>query len=323
MDFNLTIPDHARIMFGESWRDAAQQKQSRLRPYFANIHTGCTGNSITVDIDGIVEGADVTGQRYKQVEINDTPSLIRHIFPREYQEATHMSRWDPNSIAPLVSPAGNQTKKHSSAYGRFLDRLYLAQILGNGAQSTSNDPTPQTIALPNSQKIAKDYVSSGSAVESSLTVDKLIHAKTILEEAETWNDDKAADGVNLVCAINAKVQAALLRSVESGIGAKLMSSDYAKPVIDENGYIREFLGIKFIRTELVSTVVDSDDKVALCPLWVSDCVDLAFWEDITITIDRLPTRSQALQFLSQARIGCSRIYDTGVIQIACRTGAHP
>lgn len=321
MNFDLTIPDHARIMFGTSWRDAAQQRTSRLRAFFSNIHTGCTGNSITVDVDGTVEGADVTGQRYKNVEIQDTPSLIRHIFPRDYQEATHMSRWDANMIAPLVSPAGNQTKKHSAAYGRFVDRLILANILGNAAQSNSNDPVPQPIALPSSQRIAKDFVSSGSPAESSLTVDKLIRAKEILEEAETWNDDKAASGESLVMAINAKTQSALLRSVESGIGARLMSSDYAKPVIDDKGYIREFLGIKFIRTELVSTVVDSDDLVALCPLWVSDCVDLAFWEDMSVTIDRLPTKSQAIQFLSQARLGCSRIYDEGVVQIACRTGA--
>lgn len=321
MNFNLEVPNHARIMFGESWRMAAQQKQSRLRPYFKNIHTGCTGNSITVDVDGTEEGADVTGQRYKDVDINDGVSLIRHIFPREYQHPTHISRWDPNMIAPLVSPAGNQTQKHSSAYGRFVDRLILSQILGNGAQSTSGDSTPTPIALPNAQKIAKDYVSSGSPAESGMTVDKLIHAKMLLEEAETYNDDKAADGVNLVCAVNAKAQASLLRSVESGIGAKLMSSDYAKPVIDENGYIREFLGIKFIRTELVSTVTDSDDRVALCPLWVSDCVDLAFWEDINVTIDRLPHKSNALQFLAQARLGCSRIDDEGVVQIACRTHA--
>jgi hypothetical protein len=321
MDYNLTIPEHARIMFAESWRDAAQQKQSRLRPYFANIHTGCTGNSIVIDVDGVVEGADVTGQRFKNVEITDAPSLIRHIYPREYQEGTHISRWDPNSLAPLVSPAGNQTKKHTAAYGRFVDRLILSQVLGNASQATSNDPTPTVVALPAGQKIAKDYVSSGSATESSMTVDKLIRAKEILEEAETWNDDKAADGNNIVIAINAKVQSAILRSVESGIGAKLMSSDYAKPVIDDKGYIREFLGIKFIRTELVSTVTDGDDKVALCPLWVSDCVDLAFWEDVSITMDRLPTKSQAMQFLSQARLGVSRIYDEGVVQIACRTGA--
>jgi len=320
MNYDLTIPDHARTMFGTSWLDAAQQKVSRLRPYL-NVRTGCTGNSIVVDIDGIIEGSDVTGQRYKNVEINDTQSLIRYIYPKEYQEASHMSRWDPSTIAPLVSPAGQQTKKHSAAFGRFVDRLVLSQILGDASQATSNNPTPQVIALPNGQKIAKDFVSSGSAAESGLTVDKIIRAKEILEENEHWNDDKAADGVTLCMAINAKTQSSLLRSVESSLGARLMSSDYAKPVIDENGYIREFLGIKFIRTELVSTITDADDRVALCPLWVSDAVELAFWEDMSITIDRLPTKSQAIQFLSQARLGCARIYDEGVVQIACRTGA--
>ena len=255
------------------------------------------------------------------MDINDTQSLIRHIYPREYQEATHQSRWDANSIAALVSPAGNQTKKHAAAYGRFVDRLILQMILGDASQASSSNPTPQVIALPDGQKIAKDFVSSGSPAESGLTVDKIIRAKEILEESETWNDDKAADGVSLCMAINAKAQSSLLRSVESSLGSKLMSNEYAKPVIDENGYIREFLGIKFIRTELVSTVTDADDRVALCPLWVSDCVDLAFWEDMSVTIDRLPHKSQAIQFLSQARLGVSRIYDEGVVQIACRTGA--
>jgi hypothetical protein len=320
MNYDLTIPDHARIMFGTSWRDAAQQKQSRLRQYFST-QTGCTGNSITVDVQGTMEGEDVTGQRYKEVAINDTTSAIRYIYPGEYQLATHISKWDPNTIAPLVSPAGKQTGVHSAAYGRYVDNLILTQLLGNASEATAGSASPSTVVLPAGQKIAKDFVSSGSAAESNMTVDKLIQAKQLLMAAETWNDDKAAMGAKLCIAINASNEAALLRSVESGLGAKLFSRDYAPPVISGDGRITDFLGIHFIRTELVDTVTDGDDIVALCPLWVSDCVELAFWEDMTVSIDRLPQRSNALQFLSQARLGCSRIIDEGVIQIAARLRA--
>lgn len=321
MSNDLIIPDAARIMFGTSWREELQQKQSRLRPLFANVHTGCTGNSITVDILAKSDGEDVTGQRFKNVEINEVNNGIRYIYPIEYQHPTHISKWDPNTIAPLVNPAGSQTKIHSMAYGRFCDRHYLQQILGNASEGASGGGQPTTVALPASQKIAKDFVSSGSATESSLTVDKLIEAVRILSEAEAWNDDLQAMGVKLCIATNAKTNAALLRSVESGLGAKLMSRDYMPPTLDDQGRIASFLGIHFVRTEFVSTVTDGDDKVALLPLWASNAVDIAFWEDSTTTIDRLPSKSNALQFLTQARIGCARIYDEGVIQLACRTGA--
>lgn len=312
MSDNLIIPDHARIMFANSWTERAQQKQSRLRN-LVTVRTGRTGNSSTIDIGGIVEGEDVTGQRFKEVAINESSTTQRWIYPSEYQLGTHESRWDANSIAPLVAPSGKQTMEHGAAYGRFTDRLLLAQILGNAVETNTGSTTPSTVALPAAQKVARDYVHTGSVIDSNLTVAKLIRALEIIETNEIYGQEQMEMGAKVCIATNSSANKALLRSVESSLGSKLMSKDFMPPTLDSNGFISQFLGINFMRTELVTVT----STVAFLPLWVSTEVYLDFWEDMTMSIDKLPTRSNALQFLTQARLGATRKDDRGIVQISC------
>lgn len=317
MSQDLIVPDHARTMFGNSFRQAVEQKTSRLRN-LVTVKTGCTGDSYTVDIEAeATAGEDVTGQRYKDVEIVDIKSGIRHVLPREYQKPTHESKWDPNSIAPLVSGAGRHTLLHQTAFGKFCDTLLLTNILGTVLETDATTGTPTARALPASQKIAKDFVYEGSPTDGDLTIEKLLRALQLLEENEVWGADQMEAGMKICIATNSRANKDLLRSVNSGLAAKLLSKDFMPPTLDANGHISQFLGINFVRTELVAKQTVSGVNCAILPLWVSSCVEMGFWSDLSVTIDRLPQKSNALQFLSQARIGAARIEDKGVVQITC------
>jgi hypothetical protein len=92
-----------------------------------------------------------------------------------------------------------------------------------------------------------------------------------------------------------------------------MSKDFMPPTLDANGFISQFLGIHFMRTELVPVT----SSVAFLPLWVSTEVYLDFWEDMTMSLDKLPQRSNALQCLTQAKLGATRKDDRGIVQISC------
>lgn len=315
----LLVPDSARIMFGKTWRDALQQKMSRLRN-LCTVETGCTGNSATVDIFGKSEGSDSTGQRFKKVVLGEIPTAIRHIFPREYHHPTGESKWDANTIAPLVAPTGKHSSAHVAAFNRFCDRLILQQLLGDASETLTGGSSPSSVALPADQKIAKDFVSTGSAVDSGLTVDKLLEAISRFEENEVWGQDVEEMGGKLCIATNAKTNKTLLRQIESGLGSKLMSKDYMAPTLDSRGNIKEFLGIQFVRTELVATGTDGGDTVAYCPMWVSTAMQFNVWADMQHTIDIRADLSNALQFLTQARIGAARIEEPGVVQIAAVIG---
>jgi hypothetical protein len=314
---NLIVPDSARIMFGTSWREALAQKESRLRP-MVQVRTGCTGNSSTVDIFGKIEMNDVTGQRYRKPIVSDVPTSIRYIYPRELQGETFESRWDQNTVAPLVAPSGKHASAHSQAYNREIDRIILRGLLGDAAEVLVSGGQPTIVALPNSQKIAKDYVASGTAATSGLTIAKLLRALQLLEEAEVYGQDQMESGARLCIATTSAVNKSLLAQVDSTLGSKLMSRDFVpNPVIDASGHIKEFLGITFKRTELVEKVADGGNTVALVPLWCSTSYELDIWEDLTTSIDVRPDLSNALQFLSQAKAGGARIEDDGVVQIAC------
>lgn len=315
----LTVPDAARTMFATSWREAIGQKESRLKS-MCQVVTGCTGESVTVDIFGSLEMEDVTGQRYKKVNVTDVATAQRFIYPRQLQTPSHESRWDANGVAPLVAPSGKHAKEHANAYNRKTDTIILETLLGDAAEVLVSGGMPSIIALPNSQKIAKDFVDSGTAVTSGLTIDKLIRALEILEEAEIWGQDQMESGARLCIATNSKANKSLLRQINSSLGSKLMSKDFMPPVLDGNGHIKEFLGIYFKRTELVKKINDGTNTVALLPMWCSTSYQFNIWEDITTSIDTRPDLSNALQFLSQAKVGGARIEDEGVVQIAVAQG---
>jgi hypothetical protein len=195
--------------------------------------------------------------------------------------------------------------------------VILAAMLGTNYTGATG---VTAATLSGNQLIAKDYVASGSAADSEITVAKLIRAKRRLEENEVWSDDMREAGAGIHIATNARMEEALLNDANASSGSRLFSKDYMPPVLDAEGKIRSFLGIQFHRTELVNVnnATDGDgDPICYAPLWVSTYMQFDLWGNWTVTIDRRPDLSNATQILSQFACGATRLQEEAVVKIAC------
>jgi hypothetical protein len=312
MPADTTVPTHFTTQFDTNWRSLAEQKVSRLRSR-GLVDTGCTGERRTHNQVGSVTAEETTGDRYRKVVLTDLPTSLRSVFPRQFQTPTGESRWDERGLLPTVAPHGKHTMAHAAAFGRRCDEVFIAALSGD-AQTGKYGITP--VPLPSSQKIDKGYVPSGSLSDSSLTVPKLLQAISQLEEAEAYGQDQMENGVRLSIAASSKMLKALRLDANTFNGSRMFSKDILPPVLDEKGHIKEFLGLDFVRTELLP--FDVDPTIQYAYVWTTDAIQFDVWEEMSVTIDRRADLSNAVQFLSQFSIGAGRLEETKVIQIACK-----
>lgn len=309
---SLTIVDHFRQTFSDTFRDTVQQKQSRMRD-LAVVKTGLTGVAQQINHVMPIDMEETTGQRYKDTALRDLETAMRWYHPRDFQAATGESRWDPKGLAPTVMPGGKHVQAHVAAYNRKVDQVFLDGLFGVSYQGKTGS-TQQAIT----QTVATDYVPLGaSQVDAGLTIGKIVEAIRILKAAEAWNEDVMAMGIKLCGVINSYNETRLLQLANASSSDRLFSKDYGPPVLDDNGNLKTWLGVTWKRIETLPTATVSNDSITKLAIFTSDAVELGFWEDITTTIDRLPSKSNATQFLSQAQIGSGRTEEEKVVQINC------
>lgn len=316
MSANLIVPDHFTTQFDTNWQMLAQQKQARLAQ-MVMLNTGCTGEARTHNQVGTVAAMETTGTRYAQIPLNDLPTAKRWVRPQQFSIPTAEDKWDEKGLLPTIAPRGKHTMAHAAEYGRQLDDCVISSLGGTaytGAQGVT------ATALPSGQKVAKDYVVSGSAADSSLKVSKVIRALEILADNDVIDDDELAEDQELFGVMTPAMEQFLRNQVNTASGdARLFSKDYAPPVLDERGRIKRFLGINWKVSTRSGLVDTSDVSIHYAYVWVRSGVCVDVWEGMSTTIDRLPQNNNSVLFLSQFSHGGTRLEEEKVVQIACET----
>lgn len=316
MSANLIVPNHFTTQFDTNWQMLAQQRQARLASMVV-LETGCTGEAKTHNQVGSIESTETTGTRYAQIPLTDLPTAKRWIRPRQFSAHTAEDKWDELGLLPTIAPRGKHTMAHAAAYGRDMDDLIIEALGGTAyTGATGVDAT----VLPSGQKVAKDYVATGSATDSSLTVAKIINALEILANNDVIDDDELDSDQQLFGIMSPKLEAYLRYLVNTNSGdARLFSKDYAPPVMDERGRIKRFLGINWKVSTRPGLIDTSDVSIHYAYVWTRTGVQLDVWQGIQTTIDRLPQNNNAVLFLSQYSMGSTRLEEEKVVQIACET----
>jgi len=313
MSASLIVPDHFTTQFDANWKMLAQQMTSRLRSR-VQVDTSCTGEAKTHNQVGTVSSENVTGQRYKKVNLLDLPTEKRWIRPQEFQTPTGESKWDENALLPTIAPRGKHTMAHGAAYGRDVDdRIILA--LGGTAYTGAAGTT--AVVLPAGQKVAEDYAFGGGGSATCLGINKILRGLRKLQDNEAWTDEIMAAGFTLNGIMSPVMEEALRVDANSATGSRLFDRDVAPPVLDEHGRIRRFLGIDWTVSSRSGLVSTTDATVGYAYLWVSDSIQLDIWGDLSTSVDRRPDLSNAVQFLSQYKLEATRLKEEKVIQIAC------
>jgi hypothetical protein len=290
------IPEFFPTEFGTNWDHACQQKISKIR------------DVVMVDT---VRGKEKTGNRLGPVEmtkvivragdtnITDTPLEKRWLRPYPHEKADLLDEWDSEFLGEVALPQSETLQSHAMAYGRALDRVILEAATGTAYNGeTGTNP----IVLPAGQKVAVNYVETGSPANSGLTIAKLRAAKFILDDNDVDDDDTRT------IAVSAKQLQDLLKTTE------VTSADYNTVRALVAGQVDTFLGFKFRRVS--KNLLATSSTTRFCVAIARSGIRLAD-AGRKVHVDVRADKSHALQLRTVASIGAARWDEKKVVEIAC------
>jgi hypothetical protein len=292
----VQIPEHYTTQFDANWRHLVQQKNSRLREYV----TLDSINGKEKSYNQLSEAAmQLITSRSGETRITDQATAKRWIRPKAYDTAKLFDEFDEQLLGEVVLPTSPVVQSHAAAYARTADQVII-EALGGSAYTGETGVTPTS--LPSAQKVAVNYVESGSPANSGLTIGKLRAAKYILDSSEVDEEEER------IIAVSAKQLQDLLRTTE------ITSADYnsVKALVD--GSVNTFMGFKFRKTQLLPLTVSSD--VRMTYVYVKSGIVLAE-RGLKTHMDVRTDLSHSLQIRSVASLGAARLEEKKVVEIAC------
>jgi hypothetical protein len=271
-----------------------QQKGSRLRPY-VRVETQ-NAEFDFYDRIGATSAQEVTG-RHQDTPLINVPHDRRRVSLRDFDWAELIDRQD--RIRMLIDPTSPYSQNASFALGRKMDEIILEAAFGTVFTGKTGS---SSVTFPAGQQIAVNYVESGSATNSGLTVGKLRAAKETLDAAE--NDP--SDPRYIIC--TAKQITDLLRTTE------VTSSDFNSVKALVQGDVNTFMGFEFVRTELVNA--DSSGYRRVLAYCKSGLL-MAVGQDVNVDIGPRRDKRNSTQVYCSASFGAVRMEEEKVLEIKC------
>lgn len=210
-----------------------------------------------------------------------------------------------DKLRMIIDPKSGYAQAQAYALGRKMDDAIIAAALGTAYTGKAGGGTASfgggnSIA---SGTVAVDYVESGGATSSNLTIGKLRRALYMLEA----ND--AIDPMEPVTVVaHPSQKQALLRTTE------VTNSDYNAVKALVNGEINTFLGFSFVWTTRVTTDASGYRQVLVYP---KSGILLGVADNLNVRIDPRPDKRYSYQVYSTATFGATRLWEERVVKILC------
>ena len=271
-----------------------QQKGSRLRPY-VRVETQ-NAEFDFYDRIGATSAQEVTG-RHQDTPLVNVPHDRRRVSLRDFDWAELIDR--PDRIRLLIDPTSPYSQNASYALGRKMDEIILEAMFNSVSTGKTGS---STVTFPAAQQIAVNFVESGSAANSGLTIGKLRKDKQMLDASET----DPADPRYIV--VTAKQVTDLLQTTE------ITSADFNSVKALVQGDVNTFMGFEFVRTELVNTDASSHRRV---PCFTKSGMLLAVGQDVNVDIGPRRDKRNSNQVYCSASFGSVRMNEEKVIEIKC------
>jgi len=264
----------------------SQQMGSLLRD--AVTTESVVGEKAFYDQVGSV-AAQLRTTRHADTPLIDTPHSRRMLSLADYEYADLIDSQD--KVRLLADPTSTYARAAASAMGRSLDDVVIAAAIGVAKTGKTGSTD---VSLPSGQKVAH-----GSA---SLTIAKLLSAKQILDESSV---DPSIQRY-LVCA---PAQISTLLGT-----TQVTSSDFNTVKALATGQVDSFMGFKFITSNRLT--LDSDGNRAVIA-FAQEGIKLGIGKEPTARIDERADKSYAVQVYYCQTLGCVRMQEEMVVEIAC------
>ena len=300
-----TISDNYQIKYSEKWGSYLQQEASRLEKY-VTVETGLSGRMVAYDQYGLLEFEEKNG-RMRPTGLSEAPTSRRVLFPRLFSKAVGFDEFDAKQLANIDLPVSKTVEGLRAEAGRQMDRVMLDAFLGTcytGEHGTVG------VDFAADRVVPINYVESGSAAASNLTVAKLRRALDMLMQSEAWSEDRRAYGDELVLACSGSQISALLRSQE------VTSYDFNTVRALAEGRVDSFLGFRIIRTELLP--IDADSGQRTCLAWVKSKAQFGIWDDFRVKISVRDDLEETLQVRAKFACGATRLQEEAFVKILCK-----
>jgi hypothetical protein len=271
-----------------------QQKQSRLERTV--IKETQHSERDFYDRIGPVE-ARKNDTRHGDTEYDETPHTRRAVTLDDYFWADLIDNKD--KLRMLADPTSSYVQNGVNALNRAKDRVIITSMFGT-AYSGKTGATANTFAA--ASEVAVNYVEAGAVTNSNLTIAKLRRAKFILTASEAVDD-----GEELFAAVTTSQLDSLLRTTE------VTSADYNSVKALVNGTVDQFMGFKFIRTELMPKTA----AIRECAFYPRSAVTFASAEELVIKVDELPTKHYNVQVYVRGNYGAVRMWEEKVVRVKC------
>lgn len=226
---NLEIPAWFKDQFDTSWQHVVQQRESRLKEYA--VSRPFAGKRKAFNQLGEAEWREVTTRNGK-TEPTDTNKYKRWLGKKLYDWVIWEDEFDQELLAEIAAPNSAQVEAAGFKWNRLIDYQMALAALGTAYEGETGT---DAVTLPAGQQIAVNYVESGAAANSGLTLGKLRKANSIFGVNEADEDEPR------VMVVTQNQLDDLLRITE----VNSIDHNSVKALVD--GKVDTFMGFKFKR----------------------------------------------------------------------------
>lgn len=288
---SFQIPTNFVEQYSANLQHLTQQQGSRLR------------NAVRVEVQrGKTAYYDQIGQQTASVRttrgadtiLNDTPHARRSVTLQDYQVADLID--DQDKLRMIVDPTSSYAQAQAMAMMRAMDDVIITAATGTAYTGVTGG-TAQALTL----SVAKNYVESGAAANSGLTLGKLRRAKFLLDSGDV------DPSIPRFIAVTPKQIQDLLQIDE------VTSQDYNVIRALVAGEVNTYMGFTFIVSNRLALA--GTDRT--CFAWAMDGLLLSLAKDITVRIDERPDKAYATQVYAEMSLGATRMEEEKVVSITC------
>lgn len=287
--------NHYVKKFDDDIKEACQQRKSRLEGTVLSDYS-VVGTSKSFDTVGTSE-AQLVSARNQDIQYSNVALGRRWIDLSDYDWAEYLDSFDKLKL--LNDPTNKFTAAGLNAMNRAKDRVIVAAIFGSARETTIAGATETStmVALGSGQKIV-----NGGA---NITMAKIRTGLEIMNIAEAGSVEEGGERYFLYSSNQlTKLMA----------DTTITSADYNTLKALQNYQVDTFMGMKWIRTELLP----KSGNIRSCAIYAKEGIALGVGADIKTNVtQRTDKRGQPWQVYVLQSLGAVRGKDNCVVQIDC------
>lgn len=299
-----TIPNHYPTAYATEWGLKAQTSKSRLEGFVTpESYQGERFKLPLVDADSDPE--EIT-ERAGETIISDVTTENRWIATKGWQKAHLQDAWDDDLLGQISGPQSFLIPTMMNTFKRLKDKRILYTLTAPAVIGKDGDSTQ---VFDSNQVVDVNYVESGTAADSNMTLGKLRRTMQIHIDNEVAGQDR--DGETPVVAMTSSQLMKLLQDPEC------TSADYNSIKALVNGELNSYMGFEFVILPPGTDYLAKDsNNVRTCLSWVKS--GIRFTESpLMAKMSVRDDRSYALQVYHAIRHGGVRTEEKKVIKIFC------